>query len=108
MNSLNYQSTLPSQQPASMQALQGLRAAPRHPKFGSSYGDLTMAYGDENAENYSTAANRANFNYSAAQHGAEQGLALSGLQNMANARQQQHQLQAGRLDTMRSALSALL
>lgn len=91
-----------------MQALQGLRAAPKHPKFGSSYGDLTMAYGDENAENYSTAANRANFNYSAAQLGAEQGLALAGLQNMANARQQQNQLQAGRLDTMRSALSALL
>lgn len=108
MNNLNYQSTLPSKQPGSMQALQGLRAAPKHPKFGSSYGDLNMAYGDENAENYSTAANRANFNYDAAHQGAQQGLALSGLQNMANTRQQQHQLEASRLDAMRSALSALL
>jgi len=108
MNNLNYQSTLPSKQPGSMQALQGLRAAPNHPQFGSTYGDLNMAYGDENAENYSTAANRANFNYDAAQHGAQQGLALSGLQNMANARQQQGQLQSGRLNAMRSALSALL
>jgi hypothetical protein len=91
-----------------MQALQGLRSTPKHPQFGSSYGDLNMAYGDENAENYSTAANRANFNYSAAQHGAQQGLALSGLQNMADARQQQNQLASGRLDAMRSALSALL
>ena len=108
MNNLNYQSTLPSKQPASMQALQGLRAAPNHPQFGSTYGDLNMAYGDENAENYSTAANRANFNYDAEQHGGQQRLALSGLQNMADARQQQGQLQSGRLNAMRSALSALL
>jgi len=107
---LAYNTNLPFQPPVSdrSQALKGLASAPRHPQFGSSYGDLARAYSVENMDAYNRAADQANFNYDVARTGAQQGLALSGLRNMAEEQQRQRDLTAARLQNMRSALGALL
>lgn len=107
---LSYNTQLPFQPPVQDRspALKGLASAPRHPQYGSNYGDLTRAYSVENAGSYNRAADQANFNYDVARTGAQQGLALSGLRNMAEEQQRQRDLTSARLQNMRTALGALL
>lgn len=110
MSNLNYNTNLPYQPPAQDrgQALKGLASAPRHSQFGSNYGDLTRAYATENIGNYNRAADQANFSYDVQRTGSQQGLALSGLRNMAEEQNRQQALASARLQNMRSALGALL
>lgn len=107
---LTYNTNLPSQPPVQDRdpALRGLAGAPQHSQYGSNYGDLNRAYAMENMGNYNRAADQANFNYAVERTGAQQGLALSGLRNMADEQQRQRDLSAGRLQNIRSVLGALL
>lgn len=107
---MQYQTQLPFQPPVQSRqpALSALAAAPRVPGYGSNYADLSRAYAAENMSNYNRAADQANFAYDAQRTGAQQGLALSGLSNMAQEQQRQRDLAAARLQNMRSALGALL
>lgn len=107
---LTYDTRLPSQPPVQnrQQALASLSAPPKHKGYGSNYGDLTREYAVENMSNYNRAADQANFAYDAQRTGAQQGLALSGLSNMAQEQQRQRDLASARLQNMRSALGALL
>jgi hypothetical protein len=107
---LSYNTQLPFQPPVSDRspALKGLASAPRHPQYGSNYGDLTRAYAVENMGAYNRAADQASFNYDVARTGAQQGLALGGLRNMAEEQQRQRDLTSARLQNMRTALGALL
>lgn len=107
---LNYDTRLPRQPPAPTRqpALQGLASAPDQPGYGSNYGDLNRAYAVENMRSYNRAADQANFAYDAQRTGAQQQLALGGLQNMAQEQQRQRDLAAGRLQNLQSALGALL
>lgn len=107
---LSYNTQLPFQPPVQDRspALKGLASAPRHPQYGSNYGDLARAYAVENMSAYNRAADQANFGYDAARTGAQQGLALSGLRNMSEEQQRQRDLASARLQNMRTALGALL
>lgn len=107
---LSYNTHLPFSPPIQDRspALQGLAAAPRMPQYGSNYGDLNRELAVENISAYNRAADQANFNYDVQRTGAQQGLALSGLRNMADEQQRQRDLGLARLQNMRTALGALL
>lgn len=107
---LSYNTQLPYAPPVQDRsaALGGLAAAPRHPQLGSAYGDLSRAYAVENMGNYNRNADQLNFGYESQRAAAQQGLALSGLRQMADEQQRQRDLTASRLQNMRSALGALL
>lgn len=107
---LTYNTYLPFSPPVQDRspALTGLAGAPRQPQYGSNYGDLNRQFAVENMSNYNRAADQANFNYDVARTGAQQGLALAGLRNMADQQQRQRDLGMARLQNMRTALGALL
>ena len=107
---LTYNTNLPYQPPVQdrERVLASLASAPSQKGYGSNYADLNRSFAAENIANYNRAADQANFGYDVQRMGAQQQLALGGLQNMAEEQQRQRDLGAARLQNMRSALGALL
>lgn len=107
---LTYNTQLPFDQPApnpqrGMEAMQ-----PRSPygAFGSNHQDVLDYVGAMNAEKYGRAAESMNADYAAKQRAAQQGLALAGLQQMAQAQQNQQELSNSRLQQMTGFAGSLL
>lgn len=101
---LRYDTNLPYAPPVSEKgmtdALQGLRVQSPYKKFGSAHQDTLGWMGDNNAATYQQAAQRANLDYGMKQQEAERGLALAGLQQMAQAQQNAQSLSNSRLQNM--------
>jgi hypothetical protein len=106
---LQYNSNLPYSPPHGSrdEAAKRFMGAP-NPGYGSAYADNMQAMGSANLSAYRRNADQADFDYAVGHHRGQQGLALSGLQNMDAQRQQAEQLQTGRLQNMVGALRALL
>lgn len=81
--------------------------APPPGGFGAAYDDNARAMSTEAAGQYNRAADQANFGLASAYHRGRQGLALEGLQNMAQDQGRAQNLGNARLQTMLGALRGL-
>jgi hypothetical protein len=107
--SLTYNTHLPQRTavPSRQQAMERMAPLPGA-QFGAAYADNANALSSEGMDAYSRAADQANFSYAANAHQGQQGLALQGLQNMADEQQRAQQLGNSRLQTMMGALRGLM
>jgi hypothetical protein len=102
---LQYHSNLPTQPPRPAQV--DFTQVPVH-GFGTTFADNMRSMGSANQAAYDRGADQAGFNYDVARMQGQQGLALSGLQNMAEEQNRDSQLQTGRLQNLVGALRNLL
>lgn len=107
--SLSYNTYLPQRMavPTRQQAMRHLAPLPGG-QYGAAYGDNARALSMESLSGFGRAADQANFEYDVAAHKGQQGLALSGLQNMAQEQQRQQDFGNRRLQTMLGALRGLM
>lgn len=109
---LTYNTTLPNSPPFEptqlTSALDGLKIRSPYKQFGSTHQDALNWLGDNNANVYRRAADRANTEYAMRQQEAESQLALAGLQQMNEAQQNQRSLQNSRLQQMTGVVGGLL
>jgi hypothetical protein len=106
---LTYNTNLPQRTavPSRQQATQRMTPLPGA-QFGAAYADNANAFATEGMDAYNRSADQANFSYAANAHQGQQGLALQGLQNMADEQQRSQQLGTARLQTMMGALRGLM
>lgn len=106
---VTYRTQLPYSPPATQQmradALRGLTTSVPRSQYGSQYGDVLRALGDENFAAYGKAADQANLGYAMNQQEASQDLALRGLQYLTTDAAARRQIQNSRLGLMRNAMS---
>lgn len=104
---LNYNSQLPQRVAIPTRQMAAQSMAPPPGPFGAAYDDNARALSVEGLSNYNRAADQANFGYAAEARKGQQGLALQGLQNMAQDQQRQQQFENSRLQAMLGALRGL-
>lgn len=106
---LNYKTQLPFEQPISDTQPAGLvPTSPYGRAYGRNHQDVLNYAGAMNADAYRRAAENVNNNYAAQQRAAQQGLALAGLQQMAQSQQNRQELANSRLNQMTGFASSLL
>lgn len=106
---LNYNTQLHYQQPVSDTQPAGLvPTSPYGKQYGRNHQDVLNYVGSMNADAYRRAAESVNNDYAAQQRTAQQGLALAGLQQMAQAQQNQRELSNSRLSQMTGIANSLL
>ena len=107
--SLNYRTELPYQQPVADTQPAGLTPkSPYAARYGRNHQDVLNYVGSMNADAYRRAAENVNNEYAARQRSAQQGLALAGLQQMAQAQQNQTDLANSRIQQMTGFANSLL
>lgn len=102
---IKYNTQLPFEQPI---ADPRRAMAPKSPYAGQNHQDVLNYVGSMNADAYRRAAENVNNDYAAQQRAAQQGLALAGLQQMAQAQQQGQDLSNNRLSQMTGFANSLL
>lgn len=109
---LTYNSTLQNQPPVDdaqrNQALDDIRRRSPYGIFGQNHQDVLNALTESAASSLNTEARLVNANYQLQQQRAQQQLALSGLQQQAEAEQNQRQLANNRLQNMVGVAGNLL
>jgi hypothetical protein len=107
---LTYNTQLPFEQPISdiRQGMEAMKPRSPYTQFGQNHQDVLNYVGSMNADAYGRAAENVNNQYAAQQRAAQQGLALAGLQQMAQAQQQQQDLSNSRLSQMTGFANSLL
>lgn len=106
---LSYNTKLPYQQPISDTQPAGLvPTSPYGSQYGRNHQDVLNYVGSMNADAYRRAAEGVNNDYAAQQRAAQQGLALAGLQQMAQAQQNQRDMANNRLGQMTGIANSLL
>jgi hypothetical protein len=88
-------------------ALSGLRMQSPYASYGQHQQDILNAAGDANAASFDVAASKAAGDFELQKMQAQQQLALSGLQQMAQAESQRRQLASSRLGTVSPLLQGL-
>lgn len=107
--SLNYRTELPYQQPVSDTQPAGITpVSPYGKKYGRNHQDVLNYVGSINADAYRRAAENVNDEYASRYRSTQQGLALAGLQQMAQSQQNQADLANSRLQQMTGFASGLL
>ena len=89
-------------------AMRDLTARSPYAAYGQNHQDVLGYMGSAAADAYSRAADNANVQYAARQQAAQQGLALAGLQHMAQAKQSEQNLANSRLSQMTGFAGSLL
>ena len=109
---LTYNSSIATPTPYTQQqrseALAGMRVKSPYPSYGRQQQDIMDALGGSNAAQFDLAATKANSDLEMEGMKAQQQMALSGLQQMAQGQQQQDQLRTQRLSGMNGLVSPLL
>ena len=102
MSMIDYRSELGYQQPVSAQQMADAQAAMRqaYPGMSQNSRDIMSASGAKNLAAYKAAQGQANNNYGLEFQQNENRLALSGLANMEEARQNEMNVNRSRLDQM--------
>jgi hypothetical protein len=89
-------------------AILGLTGRSPFSAYGQNHQDVFGYMGAAAADEYDRAADKANTQYSAQRLAAQQGLALAGLQQMSQARQNEMNLANSRLSAMTGFYNSLL
>lgn len=106
---LRYTTQLPFEQPVADTRPAGLTpTSPYGQAYGRNHQDVLNHAGAINADSYRRAAENVNNEYAAQQRAAQQGLALAGLQQMAQSQQNQQELANSRLNQMTGFAGSLL
>jgi hypothetical protein len=105
---LKYDTTLPNDPPFGPQfrdsVLAGLKVASPYKKYGQAHQDTLDWMGARNASRLGTEMDLLNATYDMNQQSAERDLALSGLQSMSQAKQQQQSLRDRFMQNMTGSL----
>lgn len=88
-------------------ALAGMRLRAPYAGYGRNQQDILNATGDANAASFGVATSKANSDIGLSRMQAQQQLALAGLQQLAQARQQRDQLATQRLGVLNPLLGSL-